>query len=190
MELAARLGVGAPPKSNSVCQTAARPELPRVGPRFASGQALRVTQGATVPAPETPPIEVSAEQNPDLKRLVGAHFTSQKLAGRARVILRASEGRGVSETAGEFAIWRKMGGPPAQLADSGHRPWRAVERCPALRRAGHLHAGADRLDHGAGLRRFRTAGCADQPVEPGRTGALGGEPEHRQHYLARATVAF
>ena len=85
------------------------------------------------------------------------------------------------------------GGPLATpLAGGGSRRerGRAVERCATLRRAGHFHAGADLPDHGAGLRRPRTAGCSDQPVEPERTGPSGGEPGHRQEYLARLRRAL
>jgi homeodomain-containing protein len=53
------------------------------------------------------PIALSFEHERELTALARAHSTPQKLAERARIILLAGRGRGVEETAGELAIWRK-----------------------------------------------------------------------------------
>jgi hypothetical protein len=53
------------------------------------------------------PIALSFEHERELTALARAHSTPQKLAERARIILFAGRGRGVEETAGELAIWRK-----------------------------------------------------------------------------------
>jgi len=47
-----------------------------------------------VPAPKAPPIELSPDQERDLKRLVAAHSTPQKLTERARIILLAAPAKG------------------------------------------------------------------------------------------------
>lgn len=60
-----------------------------------------------MPAPKAPPIELSPEQERDLKRLVAAHSTPQKLAERARIILLAAAGKGMGESAAELGVWRK-----------------------------------------------------------------------------------
>jgi hypothetical protein len=52
-------------------------------------------------------LQLSAEHERELNALVRAHSTPQKLAERARIILLASTGRGVAETAQEQGIWRK-----------------------------------------------------------------------------------
>jgi putative transposase len=53
------------------------------------------------------PIALSFEHERELTALARAHSTPQKLAERARIILLAGRGRGIEETAGELAIWRK-----------------------------------------------------------------------------------
>jgi putative transposase len=63
-----------------------------------------------MPAAKAPPIQLSPEHECQLKALVRAHCTPQKLAERARIVLLASEGWGVSETAEELCIWRKTAG--------------------------------------------------------------------------------
>ena len=63
-----------------------------------------------MPAAKAPPIELSPDHDRQLKALVRAHSTPQKLADRARIILLASEGWGVCETAEELGIWRKTAG--------------------------------------------------------------------------------
>ncbi len=63
-----------------------------------------------MPAAKALPIELSPDHERQLKALVRAHSTPQKLAERARIILLASNGRGVSETAEELGIWRKTAG--------------------------------------------------------------------------------
>ena len=52
-----------------------------------------------MPAAKAPAIELSPEHERQLKALVRAHSTPQKLAERAHIILLAAEGWGVGETA-------------------------------------------------------------------------------------------
>jgi transposase len=63
-----------------------------------------------MPAAKALPIELSPDHERQLKALVRAHSTPQKLAERARIILLAADGWGVSETAEELGIWRKTAG--------------------------------------------------------------------------------
>jgi transposase len=63
-----------------------------------------------VPARKAAPIQLSAEHELELNSLVRAHSTPQKLAERARIILLASTGLGISETARQLGIWRKTAG--------------------------------------------------------------------------------
>jgi transposase len=65
---------------------------------------------AEVPAHKASPIELSAEQERELKDLVRAHSTPQKLAERARIILLAATGTGMAEIADQLGIWRKTAG--------------------------------------------------------------------------------
>jgi transposase len=50
---------------------------------------------------------LNAEQQAELESLVCAHATAQQLARRARMILLADAGLGVSETAKRLGVWRK-----------------------------------------------------------------------------------
>jgi putative transposase len=68
---------------------------------------LPVATEGTVPAPKASPIELSREQERGLKCLVAAHSTPQKLAERARIILLAAAGQGISESAAALGVWRK-----------------------------------------------------------------------------------
>ena len=52
-----------------------------------------------MPAAKALPIELSPDHERQLKDLTRAHSTPQKLAERARIVLHASAGLGVSETA-------------------------------------------------------------------------------------------
>jgi putative transposase len=52
-------------------------------------------------------ITLSGEQEQELERLVRAHSTPQQLAERARMILMASQGTGVRETARRLGVWPK-----------------------------------------------------------------------------------
>ncbi|HUB45063.1 MAG TPA: helix-turn-helix domain-containing protein [Acetobacteraceae bacterium] len=70
-------------------------------------QAVPVATEGTVPASKAPPIELSPAQDRDLKRLVAAHSTPQKLAERARIIVLAAAGQGISESAAVLGVWRK-----------------------------------------------------------------------------------
>jgi putative transposase len=63
-----------------------------------------------VPAHKASPIQLSAEHERELNHLVRAHSTPQKLAERARIILLAATGLGITETARELGIWRKTAG--------------------------------------------------------------------------------
>ena len=63
-----------------------------------------------MPAAKAPSIQLSADHERELKALVRAHSTPQKLAERARMVLLASAGLGVSGTAERLGIWRKTAG--------------------------------------------------------------------------------
>jgi putative transposase len=63
-----------------------------------------------VAAHKAPSIDLSAEHERELRDLVRAHSTPQKLAERARIILLAAAGLGVGETARQLGIWRKTAG--------------------------------------------------------------------------------
>jgi hypothetical protein len=52
---------------------------------------------------------------------VRAHSTPQKLAERARIILLATTGAGITETAQQLDIWRKTAGHP-RPADQSLEP--------------------------------------------------------------------
>ena len=78
-----------------------------------------------MPAAKAPPIELSPDHEHQLKALVRAHSTPQKLAERARIILLAAAGRGVSETAEELGIWRKTAG-------HWRRRWLAAEAATSV----------------------------------------------------------
>src|SRR6185312_11641353 len=91
--------IGTPPRKRGVgCRFAMR--IP--SPPFRGGKPM--------PAAKAPPIELSSEDERQLKALVRAHATTQKLAERARIVLLAAAGLGVSETAEELGIWRKTAG--------------------------------------------------------------------------------
>ena len=66
------------------------------------------------------PLMLTAEQAEELSALIRAHSTPQKLAERARIIMLASEGIGVGETARRLGIWRKT-------ASRWRRRWLTVE---------------------------------------------------------------
>jgi hypothetical protein len=78
-----------------------------------------------MPAAKAPSIQLSPDHDRQLKALVRAHSTPQKLADRARIILLASEGWGVSETAVELGIWRKTAG-------HWRRRWLAAEAAASV----------------------------------------------------------
>ena len=63
-----------------------------------------------MPAHKATPIQLSPEQEAELKALVRAHSMPQKLAERARIILLAATGLGIDETARQLGIWRKTAG--------------------------------------------------------------------------------
>ena len=57
--------------------------------------------------PPAAAIPFSADQKAQLESLVRAHSTPQQVALRARIILLAGEGVGVSEAADRLGVWRK-----------------------------------------------------------------------------------
>ena len=63
-----------------------------------------------MPAAKALSIQLSPDPERELKALVRTHSTPQKLAERARIVLHASAGLGVSETAERLGIWRKTAG--------------------------------------------------------------------------------
>jgi transposase len=63
-----------------------------------------------VPAHKASPVQLSAEHERELNSLVRAHSTPQKLAERARIVLLAATGLGITETARQLGIWRKTAG--------------------------------------------------------------------------------
>lgn len=63
-----------------------------------------------MPAHKALPLQLSFQHERELKELVRRHSTPQKLAERARIILLAATGQGVSETARQLGIWRKTAG--------------------------------------------------------------------------------
>ena len=63
-----------------------------------------------MPAAKAPAIQLTPDHERELRELVRAHSTPQKLAERARIILLVSAGLGVSETAARLGIWRKTAG--------------------------------------------------------------------------------
>ena len=70
-----------------------------------------------VPALKAPPMQLSSEHERELKDLVRAHSTPQRLAERARIVLLAAAGVGIAETAQQLGIWRKT-------ASHWRRRWR------------------------------------------------------------------
>jgi putative transposase len=58
-----------------------------------------------VPAHKASPVQLSSEHERELRDLVRAHSTPQKLAERARIILLAAAGLGIEETAQRLGIW-------------------------------------------------------------------------------------
>ena len=63
-----------------------------------------------MPAAKAAAIQLTPEHEGALRDLVRAHSTPQKLAERARIILLASTGLGVSEIGTRLGIWRKTAG--------------------------------------------------------------------------------
>ena len=63
-----------------------------------------------MPAHKAVAIQLSPEHERELNALVRAHSTPQNLAERARIILLAATGVGVTETAQQLGIWRKTAG--------------------------------------------------------------------------------
>ena len=63
-----------------------------------------------VPAHKASPLPLSLEHERELKDLVRAHSTPQKLAERVRIVLLGATGAGIAETARQLGIWRKTAG--------------------------------------------------------------------------------
>lgn len=60
-----------------------------------------------MPHPKAAALALSAEHRAQLESLARAHSTPQQLALRARIILLAGQGVGVSEAAQQLGVWRK-----------------------------------------------------------------------------------
>jgi putative transposase len=73
-----------------------------------------------MPAHKALPIELSPAHEREVNALVRAHSTPQKLAERARIVLLATTGLGVDETARRLGIWRKT-------ASTWRRRWRDAD---------------------------------------------------------------
>ena len=56
------------------------------------------------------PLQLSSKHEREPNQLVRAHSTPQRLAARARIILLASAGPGIDETARQVGIWPKTAG--------------------------------------------------------------------------------
>jgi DNA-binding CsgD family transcriptional regulator len=70
-------------------------------------RSIFATEPDIVPAHKASPVQLSSEHERELRDLVRAHSTPQRLAQRARIILLAAAGLGVEETAQRLGIWRK-----------------------------------------------------------------------------------
>lgn len=70
-------------------------------------------------------IDLTTEQHEELTALSRAHSTPQKLAERARIILLAADGVGVTETARQLGIWRKT-------ASFWRKRWREADAAKSL----------------------------------------------------------
>jgi hypothetical protein len=71
-----------------------------------------------VPAHKALPLPLSLEQERELKNLVRAHSTPQKLAERARIVLLSASGFGIEETARQLVCRRRCSpthSPPPAL---------------------------------------------------------------------------
>ena len=78
--------------------------------------------GRPMPAAKAPPIQLSPDQERERKALARAHSTPQKLAERARIILLASNGRGVTETAEELVSGARRRGTGAAAGSRRSHP--------------------------------------------------------------------
>jgi transposase len=74
------------------------------------------------------PVTVLPDQREALQQLVRTHSTPQQLALRARIIVGATEGLGVRESARELGVWPKM-------VRYWRKRWRAADdKCPVAER--------------------------------------------------------
>ncbi len=113
-----------------------------------------------MPAAKALPIELSPDHERQLKALVRAHSTPQKLAERARIILLAAEGpgRGADPSAtGAFGAIRRATGAAGgwggrRRRHGGRARLSDAPRCGA---PAEIHPPGDLPDRGAGLRRPR-----------------------------------
>jgi putative transposase len=93
-----------------------------------------------MPGPKPEPIELSAKARQDLEKLVARHTTGQQKAQRARIILKAGEGKNNAEIARELnqsidmvRLWRRRW---HELAPIGFDDLSAEERLEDLPRPG------------------------------------------------------
>jgi len=93
-----------------------------------------------MPGPKPEPIELSDEMRHDLEKLVARHTTGQQKAQRARIILKAAEGKNNAEIARELnqsidmvRLWRRRW---HELAPIGFDDLSAEERLDDLPRPG------------------------------------------------------
>ena len=99
-------------------------------------------------------IDLSEEERAGLGRLVRALSTPQQLALRARIILLASDGVGIEETAERLGVWRKtVSCWRKRWHSSAGAPGPAADRLrAALRGTGADHSRAGLCGHRPGLR--------------------------------------
>lgn len=93
-----------------------------------------------MPGPKPEPIELSENVRRELEKLVGRHTTGQQKAQRARIILKAAEGKHNADIARELnqsidmvRLWRRRW---LELAPIGWDDLSAVERLEDLPRPG------------------------------------------------------
>jgi putative transposase len=72
--------------------------------------AFSIERGDIVSAHKASAVQLSSEHERELKDLVRAHSTPQKLAERGRIVLLAAAGVGIGETTQQLGIWRKTAG--------------------------------------------------------------------------------
>src|ERR1700732_3937028 len=122
------------------------------------------------------PVIVEPAQREALEALVRARSTSQQLALRARLIMRAGDAGGVGgcgrarERAGTRGVAEDGAVLARAVAAGASRPVRAraARRCAALGRACDIHPRADLRGDRDDVREAVGERAADQPLEPAR----------------------